>query len=124
MTACDKIIVLFLIIASAAAMLAQSFFLNGEAGERVVITVDGEDYAGYDFADIKGTKTVEINTKFGSNTVKIDSNSVRVVEADCPDKLDVKAGKISKTNQMIVCLPNRIMIEIKGGKQTVDRVTY
>ena len=39
---------------------------------------------------------------------------MRVIEADCPDQLDVKQGYISKVGEVIVCLPNRLVIEIKG----------
>ena len=124
MTAADKFITVFLILISVAAMLFSSLFIVRSGGERVVISVNGENYASYNFSDIDEIKTVEIKTEFGSNTVKIDKNSVWVEKSDCPDKLDIKAGKISKTNQMIVCLPNRLIIEIKGGETKVDKVTY
>lgn len=124
MTFSDKAVTIFLIAASLTAMAVQSFILPKTEGERVVITVDKNEYASYNFSDVDKEITLKINTEFGSNTVVIDKNSVRVTEADCPDKLDVKAGSINQTNQMIVCLPNRLMIEIKGGERKVDKVTY
>ena len=124
MTFPDKAVIAFLAAASAAAMIFQGFFLAGEKGEKVLISVDGEEYAVYNFSDIDEEITLEIETEFGSNTVKIDEKSVWIAEASCPDKLDVKSGRISKANQMIVCLPNRLMIEIKGGERKADRVTY
>lgn len=124
MTFSDKAVTVFLIAASLTAMAVQSFILPKTEGEKVVITVDKKEYASYNFSDVDKEITLKINTEFGSNTVVIDKNSVRVTEADCPDKLDVKAGSINQTNQMIVCLPNRLMIEIKGGERKVDKVTY
>lgn len=124
MTAADKFITVLLALISVAAMLLSSLFIVRSGGERVVISVNGENYASYNFSDIDGVKTVEVKTEFGCNTVKIDKNSAWIEESDCPDKLDIKAGKISKTNQMIVCIPNRLMVEIKGGETKADRVTY
>lgn len=124
MTFWDKAVTVFLLGLSIIAMICQGLFLTGDDGERVVITVDKKEYAVYNFSDIKGEKVVDIETEFGYNTVLIKENSVCVTDANCPDKLDVKAGEISKTNQVIVCLPNKLMIEIKGGERKVDKVTY
>ena len=59
-------------------------------------------------------KTISIKTEFGYNLIEIGDGKVRVIEADCPDKLDVKQGYISEVGEVIVCLPNRLVIEIKG----------
>ncbi len=124
MTVADKLVMFFLLILAIAAIIFQGFFMSGDKGERVVITVNNKEYAGYNFSDIEEKTTLEIETEYGKNTVVIDQGSVWVSQADCPDKLDIKAGRISKTNQMIVCLPNRLMIEIKDDAGKVDKVTY
>jgi hypothetical protein len=41
-------------------------------------------------------------------------------DADCPDKLCEKTGKISKNGETIVCLPHRVVVEIQGGEGNVD----
>ena len=38
-----------------------------------------------------------------------------MTDADCPDKLCVKTGRISKTGETIVCLPHRVVVEIIGA---------
>ncbi len=124
MTCYDKMVISFLLVMAIVAMVFQGFFIRSSEGEKVVITVNNKEYASYNFAEIDKAKTLDIKTEYGSNVVVIDRNSVYVKEADCPDKLDVKMGKICKTNQMIVCVPNRLMIEIKGGERKVDKVTY
>ena len=122
MTFLDKAVARVLISLSIIAIIFQSFLVPYDKGERVNITVNGEPYGSYEFSE--RVKTFEIETEFGKNTVKIDKDSVWVESADCPDKLDVKMGKIDSTNQRIICLPNRLMIEISGKEQKVDRVTY
>ncbi|MCI7767772.1 MAG: NusG domain II-containing protein [Oscillospiraceae bacterium] len=47
------------------------------------------------------------------NTVEIKNHSIRVTEADCPDKICVNTAAITagKSSAPIVCLPNRLVIE-------------
>ena len=53
--------------------------------------------------------------------MEVDKDSVRVIEASCPDKLDVKFGKIQKVGQSIICMPNRLVIQIKSrSKNDLD----
>jgi hypothetical protein len=122
MTFSDKIVTAVLLAISVVVLLFQGFFLKGETGERVVITTNGKVYASYNLEN--EDRVVDIDTEFGSNTVVIKDGCVFVKEASCPDKLDVKMGKISKTNQKIVCLPNRLMIEIMGSDGKVDKVSH
>ena len=122
MTFSDKIVTAVLLVVSVAVLVFQGFFLKGETGERVVITTNGKAYASYNLEN--EDRAVKVDTKFGSNTVIIKDGCVFVEEASCPDKLDVKMGKISKTNQKIVCLPNRLMIEIVGYDGKVDKVSH
>ena len=60
-------------------------------------------------------KVYPIRTSFGLNILEVDEFGVRVIEASCPDKLDVKFGKIDKVGQAIICLPNRLVVEIKSN---------
>ncbi|MGN1187013.1 MAG: NusG domain II-containing protein, partial [Lachnospiraceae bacterium] len=84
----------------------------------VVITVDGEEYAQY---PLKSGSTKEITVDV-HNKVIIDDGVVWMEEADCPDKLCINQGKISKAGQTIICLPNRVMVTIKGGNIQYDGV--
>ncbi len=37
-----------------------------------------------------------------------------ISETDCPDKLCLNAGKIKNVGQSIICLPNKVTIQIVG----------
>ena len=54
--------------------------------------------------------------------MEILKGKVRVIEADCPDELDVKQGFIENVGQVIVCLPNRVVVEIKGETKPYDKI--
>ena len=40
-----------------------------------------------------------------------------LTEADCPDKLCVHQKAISKNHEMIVCLPNKVVVEVTGSEE-------
>lgn len=46
--------------------------------------------------------------------VKPEDGQVWVTEATCPDKICIHQGKISQEGETIVCLPNRMIIQIFG----------
>lgn len=59
--------------------------------------------------------------KIQGATVKIKDGSISITESDCPDKVCVNTGEISKQGESIVCVPNEIVITI-GGEREVDVV--
>ncbi len=61
-----------------------------------------------------------VESKFGTNLIEIKNGKVRVIEASCPDKVDVKQGYIKNVGEIIVCVPNRLIIELKSGEENTD----
>ncbi|NMA87056.1 MAG: NusG domain II-containing protein [Tissierellia bacterium] len=126
MTKGDKYLIIFIIVIS----LVSLFYIKNSTlnvGEKYVsIQVDGEEIKRIIFDRNIIGKTIPIETEFGYNLIEIGDEKVRVIEADCPDQLDVKQGYISKTGEIIVCLPNRLVIEIKGieDERDVDYISH
>ena len=61
----------------------------------------------------------------GHLTVRVENGSVRITDADCPDRYCVRMGSIDSPGQMLVCLPNQIVVRIVGtGETEVDAVVY
>ena len=58
----------------------------------------------------------------GKSYLEISGGMVRMIDSACPDKLCVKTGWISRPGESIVCLPNRVVIEIKSGEGGPDVV--
>ncbi len=75
-------------------------------GSRVVIKQNNEII--YD-QSIKLNKTVDV----GTNCVTIKDGEVFVSSASCKNQICVNTGKISKKGESIVCLPNKVIVEIK-----------
>ena len=89
----------------------------GESSAKVVVRVDGEIYGEY---PLNSNKVIELSTERGNNKIIINDSTVWMEDADCPDKVCVKAGKIKKPGQTIVCLPHRTVIEITGDNADID----
>ena len=112
----DVLVALFLIMVSSALMIFQS----KSVAEKVHIEVNGNLYACY---DLKNDREVVIETDFGRNVICIENSKVFVTDSSCNDKLEIHAGCIEKTGQSLVCLPNRLVITLKGEVST-DVNTY
>ncbi|GLC28980.1 hypothetical protein bsdE14_03900 [Clostridium omnivorum] len=69
--------------------------------------------------------TYTIKNEFGENVVEINNGQVKVIDADCHDKICVKAHAISKVGESIVCLPHKVVVRVIGeGKQETDEQSF
>lgn len=57
----------------------------------------------------------DVEVEGGVNRIRVEHGRIRVVEADCPDRLCVNMGWRSDSAIPIACLPHRLMIRIEGG---------
>ena len=113
----DIMLIATLIIVCAAAFLIINFVVKKD-DITAVVKVDGNIVYMLPL-DKNASVTVE-GYQGGSNTVVIENGTVYMKDADCPDKLCEKTGKISKNGETIVCLPHRVVVEIQGGEGNVD----
>ncbi len=126
MTKWDKILIVFILVIS----LSSLGFIGRKGtnydAKYVSIQVNGEEIKKIIFDKKIIGKTIPIETEFGYNLIEIGDERVRVIEADCPDKIDVKQGYISNTNEIIVCLPNRLVVEIIGEieDEKLDHISH
>lgn len=88
-------------------------------GAQVEITLEGRTTLYPLDRDARFTLTASSG---GTNTVVIKDGEVRVTEADCPDRICVTMGAISRTGQTIVCMPHQLVIRITSDEQEIDGV--
>lgn len=90
-----------------------SIFTTHE-GSKVVVRVSGQNIASF---PIEVDRIYTIEGKSGhTNKLIIKNGSVWIETASCPDELCVKQGKIRNAGQSIVCLPNRVVVEIEKNE--------
>lgn len=108
------------VVASAAALL----LAPKEKGAIARVTQDGEVLYEIQLNEVPGPQTYHVNGENGAyNTVLVQQGHVRMLEASCPDQVCVNQGWISDSTLPIVCLPNKVMIEIVGEEGQLDAVT-
>lgn len=90
------------------------FFTHTENGVRhAVITQDNVQIYDIPLTGHTGTEEIVIADEDGTNTIRIEGETIAVVDADCPDHVCVKTGKASQKGDVIACLPHKLLIEVK-----------
>lgn len=109
------IVIIFIV-----AILGFVFYSNygGNNAASIVVTVDGKIYGTY---SLKKEQKIKIND---TNYLIIEDGQADMIKANCPDKICVEQKPISKKKESIICLPNKVIVEVLGGEETeFDAVT-
>lgn len=94
---------------------ATAVFFLSPSGTTAVITLNGTEVERVDLSQVRETYTRRFTGESGiTDVVEIAPGRIRVREADCPDQVCVRQGWIENSVAPIVCLPNRLVIEIQG----------
>ena len=89
-------------------------------GAQAVVTVEGREIGRY---PLKKNGTFPLNG--GTNILVVENGEAWVSEANCPDKVCMGMGKISRNGEFIACLPNRLLVVVEGAAEDspVDGMT-
>lgn len=69
-------------------------------------------------------ETIPIETELGNNTIVIHEGIVEMYDADCRDQICVNEKPMNEIGDIIVCLPHKVVAEIKGNKDAkIDAVS-
>ncbi|MCD1146906.1 NusG domain II-containing protein [Peptoniphilus sp. KCTC 25270] len=88
------------------------------ADKYISIQVNGKETQHINWDKNSFGKKIKIEGVGGTNYVKITEEGVSMIEADCPDQICINMAPIKDTGEMIVCLPHRVIVEIKS--ETAD----
>lgn len=81
------------------------FFFPSNSGNTVIIEQDNKTLYKY---SIYQNRTVRLD----NNTVVIENGEVFVKSASCKNQICVNHKPISKKGECIICLPNKVYIEV------------
>lgn len=110
----DFIIILLVLLAAGAIYGVKWFNTSNEnyqQGElKALITVDGREYKTVTLT--KEEQVIDIQTKFGHNTLKVFDYGIQMTYSDAPLRIALDMGFISRPKQQIICIPARLMVEV------------
>ena len=110
----DVSVIAFFLMVS---LLLFLFLRGGKEGSEVRVMVEGKEIGVYSLS-----KDREYSLNGGTNTLIIKDGKAYMTDADCPDKLCVRQGKISRNGETITCLPNKLTVTVIDEKGEVDLV--
>jgi hypothetical protein len=114
MTFLDKIIFLTLLILSFAAIfLIKS--IQSAAPIEVAVFVDGRLKAVYPLSSVEVRQFVQ--GELGKSHFEIKEDMVRMISSPCLHKICVKQGWQNLSGSKIICIPNKVYIELRGNSK-------
>jgi hypothetical protein len=95
--------------------------LTKEKGSYVIVLVDGKEI---ERLPLEQDREVHIKGyRNGTNVLVIKNGYAYMMDASCPDQYCVKHTKIHYSKESIICLPNRVVIEIVSDEnQDLDSI--
>lgn len=106
----DLVLIIMVLLFSGIAYLC--FHMFSEDGEQIVISVDGIEYGIY---KLNENQYIYIND---TNVLVIEDGEAYMLEANCPDGLCLSQSAIHQNNESIICLPNRVIVEVENSVES------
>ena len=85
-------------------------FLSQTKGDTVVVSVDGVFFGEYRLDE---DRQIGIKTEYGENLLVIKDKKADVTSASCPDGICVHHRPIQNGGESIICLPNKVVVEVR-----------
>lgn len=112
-------------------ILVITIFLLGVIGYFYVLSIDSSDdliaIVTYDSnvvleIDLSIDDIYVIDAYLGDVVIEVLDNKIRVVEENSPLNICSNMGFIDNVRSIIVCLPNKVMIELKNKYNNLDEL--
>ncbi|MBP9996304.1 MAG: FAD:protein FMN transferase [Lachnospiraceae bacterium] len=86
-------------------------------GQFIEVTLEGKHFGTYPLSE---DTTIQVN----KNTITISNGTATMSEADCSDKICKNHAPISMVGESIVCLPNKVCVEVKEGNSPISKSDF
>lgn len=126
MTKGDKILISAIVILSLLAYGIVYFSSSGDNNKYISVQFNGSEFKRLTFTSKNDSYVYKLDIDEGLNIIEVEGDRVHMIESDCPDKLCIKQGYISKVGEVLVCVPNKVVVEIKSDKseKELDGINY
>lgn len=114
----NDFVLLVVFLAIIGILFGANLLAKRNVGKTVIITVDGNTYGTY---SLNKNQEIKIND---TNVLMIQDGCAYMKEATCSEQICVKHKAITKNNETIICLPNKLVVELCSGEEsTLDSIT-
>lgn len=94
---------------------------NGTTDMTAEISLDGECIETIDLSAVTVPYSFTVEGENGKNIISVEPGRICVREADCPDQVCVHQGWQSDGAVPIVCLPNKLVIQLVPTEADEDK---
>lgn len=110
----DYLIIFLLIVGSFLPLVLFQTQAQSQTGDRyAVIRINGQEVDRFNLDALSTLEKTYYPAQGQYNIIEINDGRIRVKEDNSPDQIAVKTGWISKNGQTSICLPHKLVIEIK-----------
>lgn len=113
LTKADILLFLTLVVIGAGTIWYGSNAIINSTNKFIRITVENQEYGEY---SLSKDQELTIDNNQHRNMIQINNGSVRMLESSCKNQICVNDGVIDTVGEQIVCLPNRVVVEIIGNE--------
>lgn len=113
----DWFVIVLLVIASFSPLMIFHYTYAQSSTDQLVayVSIDGDVVDEFILSEDTPHQLITYYPRDGQyNIIEVDGTRIRVKEDNSPDQVAVKTGWITRPGQTSICLPHRLMIEIRG----------
>ena len=116
----DVILLAILLIVAIVAF----FIIHSKPNENLeaVIVKDNQTYKIINLNEVEQPYQINIDGSIPV-IISVEKNSIYFKNSECPDKICVNTGRLSKAGDIAVCLPAKVSIELRGNQKEFDSIT-
>jgi hypothetical protein len=112
------------VLAAVALVVVFWIAMHRAPGTLAVVQVDGKVVATVDLTS-REVQTLRITGVLGPLVIVADGKgSIRVAEATCPDQICVHTVPARSPGDQVICVPNHMVITVKGKGTGIDALTH
>ena len=118
----DVFVIALILLLSTASILRVSRSHSQQSSESMTALIYQRDRLSQEI-DLEKDRIITFSNQ--EMRIEVKEGRIRVVKSDCPQEICVNIGWIRYSGQTIVCVPNKVLIEIEsGGSPFLDAVVY
>jgi hypothetical protein len=107
------ILFLFLALAAGSFWMGNYVRAKGQTAEDgvAIVTVGSQQVTAVNLA---APGDIAVHGALGEMTLRVENNGIRVLHSLCPNQVCVRQGAARRAGEMLVCVPNRVVVLIRS----------